>query len=301
VSAPAVAAPKAADAAAAEVLFEKGRSAVAAQDWATAEKAFAESQSLDPAVGTLLNLGECRLRLGALPAAWRDFTEAARELAPADLRRDYARGRVAELEKKLPMLAVTLHGTLPGTRVVENGAALPPTALGVAQPVDAGTVVVVVTAPGHAAARFTADARTGEVAHLDVAPGPDEGVGAAAPASSTRTAGFVIGGVGAAGILTGIVTGALALGRASDYRSDCPNQACTSRTALANANSDSSAAKGLAAVSTTGFIAGAAAAGLGVYFVLRHPSGHGESRGPTSALALSPVAGGGVLGLNGTF
>ncbi len=300
-SSPAAAAPPSADAAAAEVLFDKGRAALSAQDWATAEKAFAQSQALDPAVGTRLNLGECRMRLGAFPAAWQDFTDALRELPPSDARREYARGRLAELEKKLPMLTVALRsGTPSGTRVVKNGTAMSRAALGVPLPVDAGAVVVVVSAPGHADARFTVDARTGEALHLEVAPGP-VAVGSAAAPPSTRTAGFVVGGVGAAGLVTGIVTGALALGRASAYRSDCPNQECANPTALANASSDSSAAKNLSYVSTTTFIVGAAGAGLGVYLVLRQPSGHSESGAATSALGFSPVPGGGVLGLRGTF
>src|SRR5262249_55537702 len=47
------------DPAAAEALFRQGRQAMEAKDFATACPKFAESQRLDPAVGTLMNWATC--------------------------------------------------------------------------------------------------------------------------------------------------------------------------------------------------------------------------------------------------
>src|ERR1041384_7022387 len=69
-----VACPKAARAepdsvAAAETLFREGREAVKRADYAVACPKFQESQRLDPAIGTLLNLALCEESWGGLADA----------------------------------------------------------------------------------------------------------------------------------------------------------------------------------------------------------------------------------------
>jgi tetratricopeptide (TPR) repeat protein len=304
VASPAWAAPSR-DAAAAEQLFDQGRAAIVRKDWTAACTAFEQSQGLDPATGTLLNLGECRYQLGRLASAWQDFVEALRELPAGDPRRDYAQGRVTELEKKLPKLVVTLKGDAPaGTRIVKNGVEMPSATLGIELAVDPGAVTLTVTAPGRTDAQFTVDARPGEVARIDVAPGAERAPASEAGASGTRTIGFVVGGVGIAGVVTGAVTGALALSQASDYRSDCPSGLCASKATLANANSASSSASTLAAVSTVGFIAGAAGIGAGLYLVLRQPSGArpaSSASSTSSTVGVSPTNGGAAAVWRATF
>jgi hypothetical protein len=58
-----------ADSAAAEALFREGRDAAKHGDLETACADFAESQRLDPAPGTLLNLAECEEKLGRVASA----------------------------------------------------------------------------------------------------------------------------------------------------------------------------------------------------------------------------------------
>src|SRR5262245_31877335 len=65
---------------AAEALFEEGRSALAAGDLDLACARFRESNRLDPAVGTVLNLADCEEKRGKLATAWTLFRRASTEL-----------------------------------------------------------------------------------------------------------------------------------------------------------------------------------------------------------------------------
>src|SRR5215813_3345462 len=67
----------------AEVLFRQGRDLLAAGKVAEACSAFEESQKLEPAVTTLLNLAGCREKLGQLATAWGMFLQAVRETRAA--------------------------------------------------------------------------------------------------------------------------------------------------------------------------------------------------------------------------
>jgi hypothetical protein len=314
------------DPASAEALFEQGRTAAARRDWQHACSAFEQSQGLDPAVGTLLNLGECRYRLGKLASAWQDFVEALRELPDGDDRRPYAQQRAAELDKRAPRLVVAVPANLPsGTTVLKDGVEMPAALLGMTVPVDPGTVTLVVRAPGHAPIRFDVTLSEGQVRRIEVHPGevlppaaagehPSGASTALAPgggatdsgdaASSTatwRTAGFVTTGVGAAALAAGAVTGILALSRAASYRNACgPSYACSDDASLQSARSAASDAKTFSTISTVTLIAGgvAAAAGLTIYFTHRPSSQAGAAHGAdgVSGVGVS-AAPGGALGV----
>src|SRR5262245_16002439 len=101
------------DPAAAEALFAAGRVAFDQGDYETACAKFAESQRLDPAPGTLMNLGACNEKRGRLASAWENWREALSTLRADDDRRPAAEKRVAELEERLPRLDVRLAPTAP--------------------------------------------------------------------------------------------------------------------------------------------------------------------------------------------
>jgi len=91
-------------------LFEEGRALAGKAQFAEACEKFEESNKLDHAAGTEMNLGDCEEHLGHLAAAWRWFSDAAVLFADAhDSRVDYAKKRADLLEPRLGTIIVHLH------------------------------------------------------------------------------------------------------------------------------------------------------------------------------------------------
>ncbi|HEY6459621.1 MAG TPA: hypothetical protein VIY73_05695, partial [Polyangiaceae bacterium] len=61
----------------AQSLFEEARKLMAAKDYAAACPKLAQSETLDPSPGTLLNLAVCHQEAGRLATAWSEFNDAA--------------------------------------------------------------------------------------------------------------------------------------------------------------------------------------------------------------------------------
>ena len=96
----------------AEALFSEGRRLMTEGKLAEACPAFAESQRLEPAPGTALNLAECYERSGKVASAWYAFREAEESAFSRGQRERaaYAKKRAAQLGPKLPRLAVVVPG-----------------------------------------------------------------------------------------------------------------------------------------------------------------------------------------------
>src|SRR6188768_2830416 len=98
------------DKAAAEALFDQGVRLMKQSSFSDACPKLEESERIDPAVGTLLYLGECYERIGKTASAWAAFREAA---SLANNMGQTDRGRVAssraqELEPRLSRLSIEL-------------------------------------------------------------------------------------------------------------------------------------------------------------------------------------------------
>jgi len=107
-----------------------------------------------------------------------------------------------------------------------------------------------------------------------------------------RTAAYVLLGVGAAGVATGALFGALALSSRSNLESGCTGNQCP------YSESDTlDRAKSRALISTVGFGVGLAAATTGLILLLTEEDGTHESRGAGSSLAA--WVGPGSAGLRG--
>lgn len=101
-----------------------------------------------------------------------------------------------------------------------------------------------------------------------------------------KTAGFLVGGIGIAGLVAGGIFGTLAIVKNSDGKSLCPTKVCSNPSGV-DANHT---AETFADVSTVLFIAGAVLTAAGVVLVIVSPANK-----PKTGLVVSP------LGAWGTF
>lgn len=138
------------DAARADALFEEGRALMASGDHAAACPKLEESQRIRPGIGTLFNLADCHEKTGQLVLAYREFTEVAErtKVALQADREKIARERLAALEAKVPVVIVTLPDDLEDATILLDGTELPPSQMGVPQPLEPGEHVITATAPG---------------------------------------------------------------------------------------------------------------------------------------------------------
>jgi len=304
------------DAAAAEALFEAGRQAATRGDWATACPKFAESERLDPAPGTLLNLADCEEHLGHLASAWDAWHEAIASLPPGDDRIGPVRKRAAALDARIARLTVRLAADAPAGAVVhrddvELGAA----SLGTPLPVDPGSHVVRVDAPGREPASTTVTLAEGDSRAIDVSAGatlppapepqpathpapspPPSVVDTGAPVADhpvLRTTGFVLGIAGLASLAAGATTGAHALAQKSTVQNHCPQPRGCDQTGLDAAQSGHT----FATVSDVTFVAGGVLLAAGAALVLLNPA----RSAPTSGWLVAPTPGGAGVGFHGSF
>jgi len=92
----------------AERLFREGQKLLEERRFGEACPKFEAAYSKDHSLGTLINLAFCHKEQGAIWYAWLEFREAevkATELNRPD-RRDFAKQRLAELDKQLPKVIV---------------------------------------------------------------------------------------------------------------------------------------------------------------------------------------------------
>ncbi len=109
-----------------------------------------------------------------------------------------------------------------------------------------------------------------------------------------ETFGFVVGGVGIAGLLAGAVTGGIALSKHGDIAKSCPDGHCSPspdtalQTKIESCNT-------MGTISTTSFIAGGAFAATGVVLMLTAP------KVKPNQTAITPILGLGFVGAEGKF
>ncbi len=136
----------------AEVLFRDGRKLIKAGKVAPGCDKLAASERLEPSIGTLLNLGDCREKLGKYASSWAAFRKAeamAKRAGNEEKRMLEARNRANKLEPQLANLVIQVDLKIDGLVVKRDGLALESGAWNSAVPVDPGSYVVVVEAPGH--------------------------------------------------------------------------------------------------------------------------------------------------------
>lgn len=310
-----LAAPAAAnDKAAAESLYEQGKTLLRDGNYKEACPKFQASHEADPSVGALLHLADCQEKLGQTASAWASFREA--KALAAQLKQDgrvqIAEERAKALEARLSRLTIDVKAPPPGLLVKRNGTAVPVAALGAAVPVDPGDYTIELAAPGKKPATQQVTVRPGAPATVVFPPLEDAG-GSTAPlpsssappavtttagppptstappkadASSRRTAGLVLGGVGVVGLGVGAVFGLRTLSKWDASKDHCVDTRCDSEGA-----SLASDAKSAGNVSTVAFALGAAALGVGGYLYFSS----------NAAVQLGTNGRGGFVGFGGSY
>ena len=262
----------------AQSLFDEGRRLIRAGDYAAACPKFAESQRLQPAPGTLLNLARCHELEGRLATALGEFQQVRSE-AQSSHRKDRqqaAEERIAALEKRVPRLTVNVSASsrATGLRITIDGAELADSSWGTDAPMDPGEHTVEARAEGRTS--FTRTVLLGQGEHLlvdvpELRPilAPARPVASSQPQHQVpdsqrgrgRTAtGWVIGGAGLVAIGVGTFFGIRAIGSNNDSKSLCSTGcdaegARLSRQAVREARvADAAIALGLAGLGIGGYL-----------------------------------------------
>ena len=254
---------------------------------------FVESARLDRQPKALLNLADCEEQLGKLEASLAHFVEA-RDLART--RRDetlnsVAEGRLKALDKRMPKLTVKLAKDAPSDTVVtRDGVELGSISLGAALPLDPGTHTIIARSGGvERSYQFKID--ESESKALEVTPkegtitkGGSRPEPSAMPAPNTmaalanspttpapfeagtssnlgetqRTLGFIIGGVGIAGLAVGTIFGLKNLSDGSTSNQLCTTSNPCDAAGLASYRESVDGARSARTISTVGFAIGGA-------------------------------------------
>ena len=328
------------DVAEAKALFDRGFADMQAGRYEPGCKAIAESLRLDPRPGTLFTLATCEWEWGRTATAITRYDEYLRlyeKLPAAEQTRQSGRAKIAranreQLAKEAPRWILSLPPDAPqGTVVKIDGEPLNQALLGTAMPVDPGTHVVSTHAPDGAfwgqklwvekgeTRRITLTVNTlpspspmktrpaEKRARLEVAP---RSTVAEAPRTQ-RAIGFVLLGVGGAGLVSGAVTGTLALREKEVADAHCGRAVGSADPAACDLQGVDAGqqARAFALASDVGIVAGGIGAAIGVLLVITAPKSSAASTKPRTGSALPGLhfgvvrAGrdGAMVGLDGAF
>jgi len=168
----------------AEVLFRDGRALIKKGKIAVGCDKLAASERLESSVGTLLNLGDCREKLGKLASAWAAFRKAeamAKRSGGDDKRQGEAGRRAAQLEPRLATLVIEVPSRVDGLVVRRDGEQVDDASWGTPLPVDPGSYAIVAEAPGHLAWHDTVTVAPGAKRQVVAVPALERAPVAAAP------------------------------------------------------------------------------------------------------------------------
>jgi hypothetical protein len=310
------------DAVAAEALFDEARALIAQKRYAEACPKLAESQRLDPAGGTLLNLADCHEHEGKTASAWTEFKDAlylSRDSRPDRVK--IAEEHIKTLEAKLARLTLRVapDARVSGLTLSVDGAPRQDAAWGSAIPIDPGEHRVTASAPGRAAweTKVTiADAeqraidvpKLAETAPPQATPVPNQGTPAAATPQGEAAkpvppeprkvpvAAYAVTGAGIVALGVGAVFGVRAITK------NASNDACGPDTCTSSAGQEQNDdARHSALVADIAVGAGLVATGVGVWWILSSRASSpksGQARTYVAPMAAPDRAG---IQVGGTF
>jgi hypothetical protein len=226
--------------------FQRGKELMGKKLYDAALDEFRASHDIVASPNARLEAARCLLASGKLVEAYAELgrtTVESKELIGQDKRYqltyDSATAERTDLQPKLGFVSLTIENPSDGTRVTVGGEEIRRAAWTEPAPVLAGTTAIVVTTPEHAdvtrsvtlaagaSASLTIDAQSGATETPAIAttvePAPAPSPSARIP---LRTWAYVAGGVGAAGIATFAIFGAMAHSNYSDLQTACGAGPC---------------------------------------------------------------------------
>jgi hypothetical protein len=273
----------------AERLFQEGREAMRHADYETARERFESAYRLEPALGTILNLALCNMRLGRLVEASQALHEFLDRAPEDDDRRPHAMQWLKEVRIRMPRLQIRLAGNAsPSLRVLVDGAVVSDPSAPIA--VNAGSHTVTTEPP---VAPLHVVAHEGETTSVAVV-GPETGASLRAPErppprdeppvtglpspalpatpatrapsgdarrSGRLALGLTLGAVGIAAVVTGTIAGLQVIDDKDTVQTHCDAHRCD-RAGLDAIHSG----RDWSAVSTVAFATSVAAVGASLYF-----------------------------------
>lgn len=300
-------------------------------DWAKAEDLFRRADSIYHANTLLLGLARARAHLGKYVEAWEDYHRILVESLPPNASPamkkavDDARAEIGSVEGKRARVTITVAGPSSPT-VTIDGAPINAAALGAEREVNPGTHAVHAEAAGYTPGDTTFTVAEGQsaTASLQLQPAPAAApsvapAGGPAPAqpatsdaanpatadtggggsgSTRRTLGLVGMGIGAAGLVTGIITGVIAMGdHGSIMNNVCAKGPC-GQSDLTSYDSSIDSYHTMGTISTIGFIAGGVLAAGGAVLFFTAPT---ASATTGQGAHVAPYVSLGHAGITGTF
>jgi hypothetical protein len=231
-----------------------------------------------------------------LVEARRQFLVCARPQCPAIVQQTCG-GWVAEVDKSLPTVVIAAKDSagadLVDVTVTVDGQPLVTKLDGEAVLVNPGRHVFHFSTASGAQLDYPAVIKEGQ-RNQSVAVALGKTANAASSSGGTwRTVGWVVGGVGVAGLLIGAISGAVAVADNSSAHCDATGHDCLA--------GPLSSARGAAVGSDVGFIAGGILLAGGAALVLLGPKEGSEGHGASVSVAPSVGPGGAGLALGGRF
>jgi hypothetical protein len=292
------------DEAKAAAAFDKGLADMMAGKYETGCPALAEAYELSSSAGALFTLAECEAKWGKLASAlehYRAYLRAVIAMDPAKRaaqaeRQPIASRQVDALGKVVPRLTVNVKAPPNGAVVKLDGEVLAGKSLGRAQEIDPGSHELTLEAPGHDPVRESVelehgDKRTVTLALSSFSDDDDDDDDDTTPSddSSLETWAFVIGGVGVAGVIVGIATGAAAFATRSTVLEHCDDVRCDQE-----GKDAADKTKALGHTSTVGFVVGGVGLAAGTILYILAPGDDADESEVGWRLG-TPVGGRGLL------
>lgn len=288
------------ESAAAEALFQQAKTLKDAGNWAEACPKFAASYKLDKTLGTLMNLADCEEHVDRVATAWAHWGEAVEAaLKAGDKRAEFATKRRDALAKRLPMIRIDVAAGKSSLAIFRDDVRIDPAAYGVPLPSDPGTRTLTVRRGDERLVERTVIAKETETAVVafdlvaieKAAPPPASPPGAS---SGQRTAGFVVGGIGAGAVLiaAGLEIGAIVAKSSIRDPGRCVSDVCTPQGVDAVGR-----ARTLANAGQWTGIGGIVVAAVGLTLVLTAPSSRGAPARASLPLSIAPWLAPGTAGV----